>query len=609
MLDKEDKEKKKFSVSAIAEMLSNTVRLLKIVWPEKKWLFIGYGAVSFVLALLPISNAGAYGLLINELVHSVGTGALTGSLVFWLAGLLFLYLLRSVLNDIDWYLNKLVWLYLEEKSQFLVLEKLGHLDVASFEDPKQKDLLQKVSESGTWRMQSFAEHNFYALQRIVEIITAAVALSFANWWMFVIIVIGIIPQLAVETRYGKTIWSIHDDKAETKRKFWHLEWKFKNVSSAIELKVFQNIKYLLDLIRRLFTEFHQEQYKSDKKRLKEAVFAGLLKQVSFASIYVYFVYQVVFSGLEIGTFTFFIGAVGTFSGALTGFFWMLGRHYQDNLFVSDVFKFLDIPENLKKPERGIVLNRKKAPKIEFENVSFIYPGTENEVLKDFSLVIESGEKIAFVGANGAGKTTIIKLLCRFYDPTKGRILIDGVDLKKIDLVSWYSMLGVLFQDYSNYHLVAKESIGIGRTDLEFSLEKARKSAQKSGAHSFISEWEKQYEQQVGKEFAGGVEPSIGQWQKLALARTFYRDPEIYILDEPTASIDAEAEAKIFEKLEKLSKTKTVMLISHRFSTVRHAQRIAVIENGEITELGSHEELLKNNKTYARLFKLQAKGYQ
>jgi ATP-binding cassette subfamily B protein len=225
------------------------------------------------------------------------------------------------------------------------------------------------------------------------------------------------------------------------------------------------------------------------------------------------------------------------------------------------------------------------------------------------LKITPGEKIALVGVNGAGKTTFVKLLCRFYDPDEGRIMIGGHDLKEIDLEGWYNQLGAIFQDYSRYHLIVKEAIAIGRSGQASSLEKVKEAAQASEADTFIEEWEKKYQSMLGKEFTEGIEPSIGQWQKLALARTFYRDPKIMILDEPTSSIDAEAEAKIFEKLELLPSDRTVILISHRFSTVRQADKIGVIMEKGLQELGTHQDLLKLNGTYAKLFNLQAKGYK
>ena len=605
----ENEKKEKISLDGLKEMVKNSFLLTQIVWRDKRTLIILFLAVSVISSLFPISDSLVRGGLINELVNSAQTRLFSNNLLLFIVLTLGIILLRSLFNFFDSYLDRLFYLYLEEKTQFMILEKFGQLDIDSFDNPKQQDLIQKVNETGTWRVQNFVDNQFYFLRRIVELVSAILALSFAEWWIFIIVIIGVIPNLIIELRYGRRAWSIHDARAEVKRKFWHLRGKFGDVNTIAELKIFQNISHFLKLVKDLFLSFQSDQHRVEKKHLREGVLASLLGQIAYGFIYVYLVQQVVFEGMGIGTFTFFVGAVATLEGALFGLFWVIGRSYQDSLFVADFFKFLDIKQTIKKPREGIILKTTKAPEIVFDNVSFSYPDSEKFVLKNINLKIASGEKIAFVGVNGAGKTTLIKLLCRFYDPTKGRILIDGKDLKEIDIESYYSLIGALFQDYSNYRFLVKEAIGVGRTNVGFSFDKTVKSAKRSESDTFIEAWGNKYDQQLGKNFTGGVEPSIGQWQKLALARAFYRDPKIFILDEPTSSIDAQAEAKIFEKLEKLPKDRTVVLISHRFSTVRQAHRIVVIEDGVITENGSHEQLLKKNKTYARLFKLQAKGYR
>jgi ATP-binding cassette subfamily B protein len=312
--------------------------------------------------------------------------------------------------------------------------------------------------------------------------------------------------------------------------------------------------------------------------------------------------------LLVGTLTFLIASIVEFRQTLSSFFEQIGRQYEDNLFVNDLFDFLDWKPVIVNAPDCIKLSEGKTPKIEFKNVSFAYPGTTKMSLENISFTLNPGEKLALVGQNGAGKTTLIKLLCRFYDPTEGEILVDGTNLKNIDINDWHRILGVLFQEYGQYNFMVKESIGMGRTDDPLSLERVHDAAESSESESFIKEWKSGYDQMLGKEFTDGVEPSVGQWQKLALARTFYRNPKIYVFDEPTASIDAEAKAKIFEKLESLPKDRSVIIISHRFSTVRQAQVIVVLKDGQIEEQGTHGELLEKNALYARLFKLQAKGY-
>lgn len=608
MTEKEEK-KEKISFIAVEQMIENTIRLLKVVWTEKKKMMVVLFSIFIVISATPFLKSGSNGLLINELVNISKNGGFS-SLLFWLIVLVISSnLLPSFLYTIEGYVNKVFWFFLEEKFEFMIVEKKGQIDIATHESPDRNDLFSKINESGTWRVRNFIDRQFYIVQGVIEVIIASIVIMSFNWWVFLIVLIGSIPDFIIEMQYGKQVWTIQDSKAETKRRYWDIKSHFSRISSIVELKLFQNANHFLKIIKELFQNFRQEEKKNEQKMLKKEILALSLSQLVMAFAIVWFIFEVVNGKIQIGTFTFVIASIGSLRNAFSGLFRNMGRQYQDSLFVTDVFKFLDIKPEIEKPKEGIILDKNKTPEIIFENVTFSYPNTKKKVLKNFSAKITAGSKIAFVGVNGAGKTTFVKLLCRFYDPNEGRILIDGHDLRDIDLESWYYQIGAIFQDYSNYHFIVKESIAIGRVGKESDIEKVKEAAKSSEADIFIEEWEKNYEQMLGKEFSGGVQPSVGQWQKLALARTFYRDPRILILDEPTSSIDAEAEAKIFEKLEFLPKDRTVILISHRFSTVRHADQIIVIKNNTVAETGSHEELLSLDGTYARLFKIQAKGYK
>ncbi|MDP3875185.1 MAG: ABC transporter ATP-binding protein [bacterium] len=605
----EKEQDQKLSLSVLREMLGNSIRLSAMIWKENKGSVIALGLVFLIVSAAPFLQSGSRGLLINELVKIAGSGVVSNYLFILVGVLILATLIPSILFTIQNYLSKLFWFFLEEKFETLVIQKKGEIDVAIHEDPQQKDLINKVSEDGTWRVQGFVDRQFYILQNIIEVIIASIILFFSQWWVFLIILIGTLPELIVEVVYGRRVWGIHTGRAEPKRKYWELHSHFNSLSSLVELKLFQNTQHFLSTIKELFRNFQLEEQKNEKKKLIHQLIVLCFSQLVIAFAIVYFILQVVKGNLLIGTLTFILASVGDLRQSLSGLFSNLGRQYQDSLFVTDIFKFLNLKPIIKKPERGIILDQNKTPEIIFENVTFSYPGTKKKVLKNFSLKIAPREKIALVGINGAGKTTFVKLLCRFYDPDDGKIIIGGHDLRELDLESWYNQLGAIFQDYARYHFVVKEAIAIGRTGAASSLEKVKEAAKASEADTFIEEWEKKYESMLGKEFTEGIEPSIGQWQKLALARTFYRDPKVLILDEPTSSIDAEAEAKIFEKLELLPKDRTVILISHRFSTVRQANKIGVIEDGELKESGTHEDLLKLNGTYANLFTLQAKGYK
>ncbi len=282
--------------------------------------------------------------------------------------------------------------------------------------------------------------------------------------------------------------------------------------------------------------------------------------------------------------------------------------FDQSQYVQEMFAVVDTDTKVPVPTKPIKLGAGKPPRIEFREVSFTYPGSSQKVLDKFSLTVEPGQKVAFVGENGAGKTTLVKLLGRFYDIDEGEILIDGVNIKQLDLPSWYETLGVLFQDFIKYEYPLKDNIRFGNAKLAQDMAAIVEAAKQAGADSVADQLPDKYNQVLGRTFEGGIDISTGQWQKVALARGFYRDARVLILDEPTAAIDARAESEIFERVERLAENKTVLIISHRFSTVRNADKIYVIESGKIIEGGSHEELIQLKGTYATLFNLQAKGY-
>jgi ATP-binding cassette subfamily B protein len=601
-------EDPKFSLSALRQMFRNSRRLSGIIFRERKIYFLSIFFLFTLLSAVPFVQAGLRALLINHLITIIGH-PIDPQLVSLIVFTVLAFTLPAFLYTAEAYAGKLFWFYLEEKFMLLIVEHKSNLDAATLEDPKLNDLFNKIQENGVWRVQNFADRQFYLWQNIIEVVIASGILLIAQWWIFLIIFLATLPELFTEIKYGRQVWGIHTAGAELRRKFWHIQWHFNNLSSLIELKLFQNTGNFFQKLKGFFQDFRLQERKSEKKKLILQIFSLIISQSAIAFATVWFILEVSHGWILIGTMIFYLSSMGDLRQSLSSLFSNLGRQYQDSLFLTDVFSLLDLPPTITKPTTPLFLKKGSTPSIIFDHVSFRYPNTKNEVLHDINLAIHPGEKLALIGINGAGKTTLIKLLCRFYDPTDGRILINGHDLRSLDLESWYHHLGVLFQDYAQYNFPAKESIAVGRSDERLSLSKVIKAAEHSEASEFINEWPNKFEQQLGKEFHGGVEPSIGQWQKLALARTFYRQAHVLILDEPTASIDAEAEAKIFERLETLPKSNTVILISHRFSTVRHADHIAVIENGQINEYGSHEELLLQGKTYARLFDLQAEGYK
>lgn len=317
------------------------------------------------------------------------------------------------------------------------------------------------------------------------------------------------------------------------------------------------------------------------------------------------------SGFQLGDFQFLNGTINRFTSSSRQFLNNITRLYEKNLYMSDLYKLLDTKEKIVNKENAVIVDKKKGvPKIEFKNISFVYPDSKKKVFENLNIEINPGEDIALVGENGAGKSTFIKLLLRFYDATEGEILINWVNLKYINLESYYENISVLFQDFNQYYYKVTENISVGDITKSVNKDGVLNSSKRAGSHNFIKDYKKGYGQILAKSFKGGIEPSWDQWQRIALARAFYRNANILILDEPTAAIDAVGEFEIFKEIEKVKEDKTTIIISHRFSTVRNADKIYVIEHGKILEHGSHEKLMSiKNGQYKKMFELQSEGYK
>jgi ATP-binding cassette subfamily B protein len=591
-------------------VLGNAGRLLAAAWRQQPGLVIAETLLSLLIAGLPFLQSGIFALLINELVQTAGQG-LTGSVALLATLAVGTTVLPEALYAWKGFLDRKMHLLMYEHFELKLIERRGEIDVATYESPRFQDLLTKAEGQGIFPMIALLEQQFYNLQSLVGVSAAAAVLALYDWRIFFLVVVAAIPKFVLEAKYGYGVWNIHHANAEKRRRYADFHRHFHNLSDLMELKLFQNVRYFLSAMRDLLHAFNEEQRANERRKLTYQLGAVSAAGIAIAVAVVSIIDDVVAGVLAVGTMTFVLGAIRELQGALSGFFMSLGNQYQHSLFVTNLFEVMDTPPAIPRLPNARVLSAGAAPEIVLDNVSFAYPGTDNLVLKNLSLAIPSGAKVALVGVNGSGKTTLVKLICRIYDPTEGRILVNGHDLRDLDLDSWHHQLSVLFQDYADYHFLVKDVIAMGRRNGSPvpDMDRVRQAARQSGAEAFIGEWAGRYEQMVGREFPDGIDPSKGQLQKLALARSFYRDPRLLILDEPTASIDAEAEARIFEELEALPRDKTMILISHRFSTVRKADWICVLKDGMVEEQGTHDDLMRLGKIYARLFQIQAAGYQ
>ena len=591
---------------------THTPQAVKLVWQTNRWATIGLGFLTLVGALLPASQAWVGKLIVDGVVASIQRGAApeqVRSVFVYLIIELALFLLSAGLNQARRLIQQLIQLQLANRIRGEIIHKALNLDLAFFEHPDFYDRLQNARRESGYKPVDLINDTFLIVQNTITLISFAVLLLRFSPWLVIILLITSIPAFVAETRFAEEGFRLLTYRAPETRQINYLSRLLTEDTSAKEIKLFNLGETLLARYMTLFEKFFHEDRSLALRRAVAGFSLGLIATLGFYGSYAWIVWQTVHGRISLGDMTLYLTIFrqgqSTFQGILSG----IGSIYENNLFMANLFDFLGL-----KPQMKVAAGTQKLPVplrqgIEFLGVGFRYPDSEEWALRDIDLTIHPGEKIALVGPNGAGKTTLIKLLSRLYDPTEGTILIDGIDIRELDPLDLRQRIGVIFQDFVRYHLAASENIGFGQIEALNRLEQIIESARKSGAHSIIENLPDGYQTMLGRWFHGGHELSVGQWQKIALARAFMRDAEILVLDEPTASLDAETEYEIFRRFQELTVGKMAILISHRFSTVRMADRIAVIQEGRIAEIGSHHDLLNQGGIYGHLFSLQAEGYR
>lgn len=489
-------------------------------------------------------------------------------------------------------------------------QKLNQLDPAVFESTKFQTLLAQMN-GVKGSMSSYLVRMTTLMNMAIQFITATLVVS-TKFPVFVpIIIVSTIPLYLSLDKYRDDTWPfMSKERGLLERLFQYIRYTFSNPSTSKEVAIFKNGQILLNKFKFSHDQYYRKFSKVYSKTLFIILLSGVIQIVAFAITQAFNLIAVFAGKLAIGQFTLYFQQTLNLAKSAEG---VLDNYSSMNMrskYIDQYFELLEYPNSIVLPDKSTPFpNHPRPPILEFIGVSFKYPESKRFILKNFNLTIGSGEKIALVGENGAGKSTLIKLILRFYDPTEGEILLNGVNIKEINLQDWYKQIGALFQDFIKYQFTFKENVIYGDVTKRDDLHAIKVAIQKAGADSYLKDLPKGIDQIVGKTFEEGVDLSGGQWQKLALARAFFRDAPILILDEPTSAIDAKAEYEIFQKVGELQKDKTVIIISHRFSTVRNADRILVLEGGKIIEEGNHEKLMKKDGLYAELFNIQAQGYK
>lgn len=591
---------------------THTPQALRLVWQANRSATLGLGFLTLAGALLPASQAWVGKLIVDGVVASIRGGhndEQVRAVFYYLILELILFLLSTALNHSRRLIQQLIQLQLANRIRTDIIRKALTMDLASFEQPDFYDRLQNARREGGYKPVELINDSFQIVQNLITLTSFAVLMLRFSPWLVLILLGTSIPSFIAETRFSEQGFRLLTRRAPETRQINYLSRLLTEDTAAKEIKLFNLGETLLERYTTLFDKFFREDRSLAVRRAAAGFSLGLIATMGFYGSYAWIVWRTVQGSISLGDMTLYLSIFRQGQTTFQSILAAVGNIYENNLFMANYFEFLDI-----KPQMTAAGPAKKPPAvlregIEFRGVGFRYPESEEWVLRDVDLTIKPGEKIALVGHNGAGKTTLIKLLSRLYDPTEGMILFDGVDIRELDPASLRQKIGVIFQDFVRYHLPARENIGFGQIEAAERMDRIVESARKSGADAMIEELPEGYETMLGRWFHGGHELSLGQWQRIALARAFMRDAEVLVLDEPTASLDAQTEYEIFQHFKELTEGKMAILISHRFSTVRMADRIVVIQHGRIAEIGSHEELLRREGIYAELFSMQAEGYR
>lgn len=602
-----------FDVARFFGVFQYSRRAVELVWTTSRGLTVALAILTLIAGTLPAGVAFVGAKIVDGVITAVRIHATTGATEYLpvLRWVIFEALIVAAIAGAQRGLSlcqSLLRAQLANRVNVMILDKALTLALEQFEDSEFYDKLTRARREASSRPLSLVMRTFGLVQNGVSLASFGVLLSHFSPWAVVILVVAGLPAFVAETRFSGDAFRLFRWRSPETRMTLYLESVLAREDNAKEVKLFELGPLLLGRYKGIFDKLYAADRDLTIRRDSWGFALGLLSTAALYSAYAWIAIEAIVATITIGQMTMYLMLFRQGQSAVSSILAAIGGMYEDNLYLSTLYEYL---EQAVPPVRGTrTTGSDPRDGIRFENVEFRYPGAERAALSAITLHIRPGESLALVGENGSGKTTLIKLLTRLYQPTSGRIVLEGVDLNEWDEGTLRRRIGVIFQDFMRYQLLVGENVGAGDVRRFDDRELWHEAADKGMATPFIRELPQQFETQLGKWFKDGRELSGGQWQKIALSRAFMRsEADILVLDEPTAAMDAAAEAQVFEHFQSLTRERIAILISHRFSTVRMADQIAVLDQGRIAELGSHDELVKQDGVYARLFQLQARGYR
>ncbi|MDO5610570.1 MAG: ABC transporter ATP-binding protein [Pseudomonadota bacterium] len=599
--------------------LRNIPPFLREIWATSKALMLATIAIRLVRAFLPIAMLYLGKLIIDEAVRLIALDVALDLASAWQSGQLDhllallvaefgLAILSDLLGRLTSYVDTLLSERFTNATSIRLMEHAATLDLEDFEDAELQDKLDRARRQTMGRMNLMGQL-FGQAQDAITVVSFAAGLLVYAPWLIVLLAVALIPAFIGESHFNSLNYSLNFQWTAERRQLEYIRQMGASVETAKEVKIFGLNRFFIERFRQLSDAFYAANRRLAGQRAFWGTLLAALGTLGYYIAYAYIAWRTVRGDFSIGDLTFLAASFRRLrqllESLLSGFSQVAGQA----LYLDDLYSFFRIqPEIVSKPD-ALPLPKPIRQGFVFEDVGFRYPGSDNWALRGLSFELRAGEVLALVGENGAGKTTLVKLLARLYDPDEGRILLDGRDLRDYDIEQVRANIGVIFQDFVRYHLTAAENIGVGQLDALNDEARISEAARRGMADEVIAGLPKGYQQIIGRRFKEGIDLSGGQWQKIAIARAYMRDAQVMILDEPTAALDARAEYEVFQRFKELSEDKTAVLISHRFSSVRMADRILVLADGKVEASGSHAELMAAGGRYAELFELQAAGYR